>query len=157
MKFKQWFSIALLGLSSSVMAQFCPLPDSLPTEKQQDQLFVTAMFEADYVFRGRLFTFFDDRCDGDICTWGSLVFKRLEDIEGFSHPYIEGDWIERCDQVWLHPTAWRSDKTKGAYKVNDQYLILANDTPNGIVFIGSRRGLKVKELMMKFELARISR
>ena len=156
MKLIKWLLVALWGVSASVLANFCPLEQPELSEKEQDKLFVAAMFEAEFVFRGKLFSFYDDQCDGEICTWGSLVFKRLEDIEGFSNPYIEGDWVEDCDKLWLHPMAWRSDKSQATFKINSEYLVLAVETPTGFEFIGSRGGLKVKQLMMQYELARIS-
>lgn len=156
MKFVNSLGIALLVLSTSTNAQFCPLPQTMPSESEQDELFVKAMFEVDYVFRGRLFTFYDDNCDGDICTWNSLVFKVNEDIRGFSNPYVEGDWVEDCERLWLHPSEWRTDKDKTTYKVDKEYLILANETDTGIEILGSRLALKINELKMRYELERIT-
>ena len=155
MKFIKWLGLALLAISTSVVAQFCPVPQTMPSEKEQDELFVNAMFEAEYIFRGRLFTFYDDKCDGEICVFDGLVFKVLENIKGFSNPYVEGGWMDDCDRLWLHPLQWRTDKDKMMFKVDQEYLILAVETPQGIYVTGSREALKVKELMMRYELERI--
>jgi hypothetical protein len=149
----QWLTLGLLSWPIVVAAQFCALETMELAEEQQDQLFVAAMFEADYVFRGQVFSFYDDNCEGEICTWGSLVFKRLEAIKGISNPYIEGDWIEDCTKLWLHPMSWRRDKNQSLFTINSEYLILASDSAAGIRIIGSRGGYKVQQLIMQYQLA----
>jgi len=158
MKVRAWLSIGLLVLpcaaaAQSVTVQFCPVEVAPLHEQHHDAYFVAAMFKSPYVFRGRLFSFYDDRCDGQICTWGSLVFKRLENIKGIVNPYIEGDWVEDCNEVWRHQSAWRHDKLLPQFTINSEYLILATDSPSGIKVTGSRSGLKVNQLMMQYQLA----
>jgi len=150
------FLLALI--SSSVSAnQFCAVEPAPLSEKAQDDLFVEAMFDAEYIFRGRLFTYYKERCDGDICAFDGLVFKVLEEIDNWLSLYVEVSWSEDCDSIWMHPQQWRRDKDKMFFEINKEYLLLAKDTPKGMVIVGSRAGLKVKELQMRYELERIGR
>jgi len=153
MKVRQWLVIGLVMSPFAAAAQFCSTNIEPLNEQQQDSQFVAAMFEADYVFRGRLFSFYGDLCQGEICTWTSLVFKRLEDIKGNSNPYVEGDWVEQCSKLWLHSMAWRFDPLQQQFSINSEYLILAQHSDNGLKFIGSRNGLKVNQLMMQYQMA----
>lgn len=149
---------ALTGISYAKEQEFCNLEGHpVLTEQQQDKLFLEAMFEADYVFRGRLFTFYDERCDGEVCAFKGLVFKVLEEIDNWLNPYEETSWVEDCQRIWLHPQQWREDEDTWLFKVNKEYLLLGRDTPRGMVIFGSRGGAKVKELQMQYELERIGR
>lgn len=150
-------STAFVSFSSIAADNFCKLPQVLPNEKQQDTLFLETMFEADYIFRGRLFTYYNEKCDGDICAFDGLVFKRLEDIENYTNAYVETSWQEDCDRIWLFPTDWRDNKEQMFFEIKKEYLLLGKDTDQGLVIFGARKGLKLKELMMKFELNRIDR
>ncbi|MDP2561437.1 hypothetical protein [Psychrobium sp. 1_MG-2023] len=150
-------AMTLFVSSAFAKTEFCPLPQPLPSEKEQDELFVEAMFEADYIFKGRLFTFYHEQCDGEICAFDGLVFKVLEEVYGHLNLYVETGWSEDCERVWLHPQQWRQDKDVMFFEIDKEYLLLANDTPKGIMIIGSRGGAKVKELKMRYELERIGR
>jgi len=152
--------LILLCLSVSSFAgprEFCALPSQELSEKAQDDKFIEAMFDAEYVFRGRLFTYYHERCSNGVCAYNGLVFKALEQIENWLSLYVEVSWSEDCDNIWLHQMDWRRDKDKMFFEINKEYLLLAKDTPRGIVIIGSRGGLKVKELQMRYELERIGR
>jgi len=151
--------LALFFLFSATTSakEFCPLPAQQLSVKVQDNLFVEAMFDAEYIFRGRLFTYYNERCDGDICAFDGLVFKVIEQIDSWLSVYVETSWVEDCQDIWLHQMAWRSDKEKMFFEINKEYLLLAKDTPKGMVIFASRSGLKVKELQMRYELERIGR
>ncbi len=155
----RFYLLVLAGLLSAQVTakEFCDLPSTELSEQVQDDRFVEAMFEAEYIFRGRLFTFYHERCDGEICAFDGLVFKVLEEIDNWLNPYVETAWQEDCDNLWLHPMQWRKDKDKMFFEINKEYLLLAKDTPKGMVIFGSRSGLKVKELQMRYELERIGR
>lgn len=148
-------SLTLWSLSAFAADNFCAMPKSMPQEKQQDALFLTAMFDADYIFRGRLFTYYNEKCDNEICAFDGLVFKNLEDIENYTKSYVETSWQEDCDKIWLFPTDWRTDKDQMFFEIKKEYLLLAKETKRGLVIFGARKGLKLKELMMQYELARI--
>jgi len=150
-------STILISFSSIAANNFCEVPKSLPTEKEQNALFLEAMFTADYIFKGRLFTYYNEKCDGDTCAYSGLVFKRLENIEGHTGSYVETSWEEDCDRVWLFPTDWRKDKETMFFEINKEYLLLGKETDRGMVIFGSRKDLKLKELMMQYELNRIGR
>jgi len=150
-------STIFISFSSIAAEKLCKMPASLPTEKQQDALFLEAMFDADYIFRGELFTYYNEKCDGDTCAFDGLVFKRLENIENYTNSYVETAWEEDCERIWLFPTDWREDKEKMFFEIKKEYLVLAKETDQGIVVFGARKGLKLKELMMQFELNRIDR
>lgn len=150
-------SAAFISFSSVAANNFCEAPQSLPTEKEQNALFLEAMFTADYIFRGRLFTYYNEKCDGDICAYSGLVFKRLEDIEGHNGSYVETSWEEDCKRVWLFPIDWRIDKEKMLFEIKKEYLLLGKETDQGMVIFGARKDLKLKELMMQYELNRIGR
>lgn len=147
-----------IGFSSVVSAkEFCELSTQVMPEKVQDAMFLDAMFEADYIFRGRLFTFYNERCDGEICAFDGLVFKVLEQIDNWLNPYEETSWVEDCERLQLHQMQWRRDKDVMFFEINKEYLLLGRDTPQGMVIFGSRGGMKVKELQMRYELERIGR
>lgn len=148
-------SLALLPLSGFAADNFCEMPKSMPQEKEQDALFLEAMFDADYIFRGRLFTYYNEKCDGETCAFDGLVFKVLEDIENYTTSYVETSWKEDCDKIWLFPTDWRTNKEQMFFEIKKEYLVIAKETERGLVVFGARKGLKLKELMMQFELARI--
>lgn len=146
---------ATIVLSSSVLGNeknFCPMPNIAPSESERDTMFVNAMFEAEYVFKGRLFTYYNEKCDDEICAYQGLVFQVLEDLENETPSYVETSWHEDCDRLWLFPTDWREDKEQMFFEIKKDYLILAKDTPRGMVVTGARKGLKIKELKMKFTL-----
>jgi len=150
--------VLLCGVSALTSArEFCELPSEKLTEKVQDDLFIEAMFDAEYIFRGRLFTYYHERCDGEACAYNGLVFRRLEQIDNWVNRYVEATWSEDCDNIWLHQMAWRSDKEKMFFEIDKEYLLLAKETSRGMVITGSRGGLKVKELQMRYELERIGR
>lgn len=134
---------------------FCQMPSNMPTEKEQDALFLEAMFEADYIFKGRLFTYYNEKCDDEICAYDGLVFKTLIDVENYTSSYVETSWQEDCDRLWLFPTDWRLDKEQMFFEINKEYLILAKETDQGIVVFGARKGLKIKELSMLYTLNRL--
>lgn len=144
----------LISFSSIAADSFCKVPQSLPAEKAQDALFLQAMSQADYILTGRLFTYYNEKCDGDICAYSGLVFKKLEDIENYTNAYIETSWEEDCERVWLFPTQWRINKDKMFFEIKKEYLLLGRETDDGIVIFGAREGLKLKELMMQYELNR---
>ena len=144
-----WISFSVAAADS-----FCDIPESLPTEKKQDALFLQAMQQADYIFRGRLFTYYNEKCDGDICAYSGLVFKKLEDIENNTNAYVETRWEEDCSQVWLFPTEWRKNKDKIIFSIKNEYLLLGKETDDGMVIFGAREGIKLKTLMMQYELNR---
>jgi len=150
-------STVLVSFSSIASDNFCKVPQTLPSEKEQNSLFLEAMFTADYIFKGRLFTYYNEKCDEDICAYSGLVFKRLEDIENHVGSYVETSWEEDCDRVWLFPTDWREDKEKMFFEIKKEYLLLGKETEQGMVIFGARKGLKLKELMMQYELNRIGR
>jgi len=146
---------ATVFLSSAALSNeknFCTMPDIAPSEAEKDAMFVEAMFEAEYVFKGRLFTYYNEKCDDEICAYQGLVFQVLEDLENDTPSYVETSWHEDCDRLWLFPTDWREDKEQMFFEIKKDYLILAKDTPRGMVVIGARKGLKIKELTMKFTL-----
>jgi len=145
-------------LWSSIAADtFCKVPQSFPNEEAQDTLFLKAMGTADYIFKGRLFTYYNEKCDGDICAYSGLVFKKLEDIENYTNAYVETSWQEDCDSVWLFPSEWRTNKDKMFFEIKKEYLLLGKETDDGMVIFGAREGFKLKELMMKYELSRFNR
>lgn len=148
--------IVLISTQTSAK-EFCDVPQQPLSVQEQDERFVEAMFDAEYIFRGRLFTFYHERCDGEICAFDGLVFKVLEEVDNWLNPYVETSWQEDCDNIWLHPTQWRQDKEKMFFEINKEYLLLAKDSPKGLIIFGSRSGLKVKELQMRYELERIGR
>lgn len=147
-------SSACISFSSIAVDSFCEIPQSFPSEKEQDVLFLQAMQEADYIFRGRLFTYYNEKCDGDICAYSGLVFKKLEDIENLTSSYVETHWKEDCNQVWLFPSEWRTDKDKMLFSIKSEYLLLGKNSDNGMVIVGAREGLNLKKLMMQYELSR---
>ena len=152
-------SSLLLGclLVTSAHAKFCAPAEQPITIKQQDELFMAEMFAADYVFKGRLFTFYDEKCDGEICQFQGLVFKVLQQVENKLPLYFETTWTENCDKPWLYSSQWRTDKDEMLFKVNSEYVVLANDTPKGVVVIGAKGGITIKNIIMRYELERIGR
>lgn len=136
---------------------FCPMPEVAPSEQALDAMFLEAMFEAEYVFRGKLFTYYNEKCDDEICAYNGLVFKVLEDVENETPAYVEVEWQEDCERLWLYPTDWRENKEQMFFEIKKEYLLIAKDTPRGMVITGARKGLKIKELKMKFDFERIGR
>lgn len=153
--------LLMMTLSASSFAEdkknFCPMPEIAPSEQALDAMFLEAMFEAEYVFRGKLFTYYNEKCDGEICAYNGLVFKVLEDVENETPAYVEVEWHEDCGRLWLYPTDWRQNKDQMFFEIKKEYLLLAKDTPRGMVITGARKGLKIKELKMKFDFERIGR